>query len=75
MSAAAARQRAAWQRAYRQRNKAGLMVLRVAIDDVAVPEALAEAGFLDPKKLDDRAAVAAAIEDLLRKLSTEGRSA
>ena len=42
MSNAAAR-----MRSYRARRGAGLMVLQIEVDEVAVPFALAEAGFLD----------------------------
>ncbi len=66
---------AARQRAYRARRGAGRMVLRITVDDVAVPTALVEAGFLAFEKQDDRKAVARAIEQMIAaavsKFSTE----
>jgi hypothetical protein len=39
--------RAEIQRAYRKRKRSGVMLLRVSVDDVAVPEVLVEAGLLE----------------------------
>ena len=41
------------------------MVVAIAIDDVVVPEALAAAGFLPAASMDDREAIARAIEQVL----------
>lgn len=53
------------QRAHRARLKAGRMVLAIEVDDVLVPAALAEAGFLDLANIEDREAVARAVERLI----------
>jgi hypothetical protein len=53
------------QRNYRNRARAGLMCVMVTIDDVRVPHALADAGLLDPALIDDRDAVARALERLI----------
>jgi hypothetical protein len=59
------------QRARRARIKAGRAVLRIEVDDVAVPEALVDAGFLHSFDADNREAIEKAIETLLTRLSTE----
>ena len=59
------------QRTYRSRKRAGLMLLDVLVDEVAVPEALVQAGLLAPTDTDDSAAVAAAIEQMLSTIVNE----
>jgi hypothetical protein len=50
------------QRKYRQRRRAGLVVIRVVIDDVSVPQALIAAGLLDEAKAEDADAIGRALE-------------
>jgi hypothetical protein len=65
MTTAAARQR---QRLHRTRERAGLVVLRIAVEEIALTEKLVEAGFLDLADVEDRACVEAATERLLAVL-------
>lgn len=65
------RSRAEIQRTYRKRKRAGLMLLNVLVDDVAVPEALVQAGLLAPTQTDNSEAVAAAIEQMLSTIVSE----
>ena len=57
------------QRAHRARLKAGRMVLAIEVDDVLVPAALAEAGLLDLANIEDREAVARAVERLIKMVT------
>jgi len=41
----------------------------VEVDDVATPEALAEAGYLSPNQIDDPAAIALALERAVADLT------
>lgn len=50
------------QRRYRRRRRAGLIVIRLAVDSVTIPEALVEIGELSPEDYDDARAIAAALE-------------
>jgi hypothetical protein len=59
---------AARQRLHRQRERAGLAVLRVEVDEIALTEKLIEGSFLDPADADDRARIEAATERLLAVL-------
>lgn len=63
MSAAADR-----QRCYRDRQKRGQIIVPVAIDDVAVVEALAAINLLDPADKDNRVAIGAALSELIQRL-------
>jgi hypothetical protein len=67
MSAAAERQRAL-QRAYRERQRRGLRVIRVLVRDVDHTEALVAGGWLDSDSCDDEKAVAHAIQRVLDAL-------
>ena len=63
--------RAEIQLAYRKRKRAGLMLLDVLVDEVAVPEALVQAGLLAPTDTDDSEAVAAAVAQMLSTIVNE----
>jgi hypothetical protein len=63
--------RAEIQSDYRKRKRAGLMLLRVSVDDVAVPDALVQAGLLAPAQTDNSEAVADAIERMLSTIVSE----
>jgi|GEM_PF-4386891 len=56
-------------RLHRARRKAGRLRLTVEVDDVATPEALAEAGYLSPNQIDDPAAIALALERAVADLT------
>ena len=63
--------RAVIQSDYRKRKRAGLMLLDVLVDEVAVPEALVQAGLLSPDQTDDSEAVAAAVAQMLSTIVNE----
>jgi hypothetical protein len=56
------------QRAWRQRQKAGLAVLEIEVDAIALADTLIEARLLDPNLADDRTALAEATTRLLQSL-------
>ena len=57
------------QARYRQRQRAGRVVLRIDVDLVDTTEMLAEAGYLDPSEEEDHAAVALALSRLIASLA------
>jgi hypothetical protein len=62
------RDAASRQRAHRERQREGKIVLSVTVDEVALCEALVSGGFLDPVNADNRAEIEAAVERLLDTL-------
>jgi hypothetical protein len=52
-------------RAYRERQRAGLIQLTIEIDEIALPEKLVEAGLLSPARIDNRDAIIRAVEKLI----------
>jgi hypothetical protein len=50
------------QRRHRERTRAGLIVLQIEADEVALTEQLVIAGFLAPQDVEDRDAITAALE-------------
>jgi hypothetical protein len=59
---------AARMRAYRARRKAGLISLPVDVPEIDTTEALIEADLLPRAAAEDRAALAAALGELIRRL-------
>jgi hypothetical protein len=60
---------AARMREFRARRAAGRMVLKVEVDDVAVPRLMVDAGFLAEHDVDDRKKVQAAVAAYLDEVS------
>jgi hypothetical protein len=50
------------QRRRRERERAGVIVLQIEVDEIALTEQLVIAGFLAPQDIDDRTAIQAALE-------------
>jgi hypothetical protein len=61
--------RARWQRAYRRRIKAGLMLAPVEVDS-AILDLLIRTGWLAESGASDKAAIGQAIGEILRDAST-----
>ena len=72
MSNDPARARQAYaQRRLRERQRNGRISLRIDVDEIDLPHALVEAGLLDDRNVESKAAIACAIEALLREWSRE----
>ncbi|MGO6843936.1 hypothetical protein ELH67_10915 [Rhizobium ruizarguesonis] len=56
------------QRRYRDRRKAGLRIVRLVVDDVALSVVLEALHFLDPQDADDDQALERGLNDMIRVL-------
>src|SRR5262245_14290230 len=57
-----------YTRRYRERLRAGKVRLAIVMDEASLTAMLVDRGFLNPLRADDRAALAAAAERVLRQL-------
>jgi hypothetical protein len=58
---------AQWSKAYRQRRKAGRIVVELEVDEARLSMALVEAKLLEPNLADDRQSIEGALQKLINE--------